>query len=98
MWGAELWSTLRSFEAKRVLIVQVVDLTKSAAGKVEVTLIPPHPFLVPVQGVVESTHVSMGSQNVYFEEKGAYTGAVSIDMLQSVGTKYVLCGHSERRT
>ena len=39
----------------------------------------------------------MGGQNCFFESDGAYTGAVSTCMLQDVGVKYVLCGHSERR-
>lgn len=40
----------------------------------------------------------LGGQNCYFEEGGAYTGAVSTAMLESMGCEYVLCGHSERRT
>lgn len=40
----------------------------------------------------------MGAQNVYFEPKGAFTGAVSASMLQSVGISMVLVGHSERRS
>ena len=39
----------------------------------------------------------MGAENVYFEEKGAYTGEVSADMLKDLGVKYVIVGHSERR-
>ena len=39
----------------------------------------------------------MGAENVYFEEKGAYTGEISADMLKDLGVKYVIVGHSERR-
>jgi len=39
----------------------------------------------------------VGAENVYFEEKGAYTGEVSADMLKDLGVKYVIVGHSERR-
>ena len=42
-------------------------------------------------------HISVGAENVYFEEKGAYTGEVSADMLKDLGVKYVIIGHSERR-
>ena len=42
--------------------------------------------------------ISVGAENVYFEEKGAYTGEVSADMLKDLGVKYVIIGHSERRT
>ena len=41
--------------------------------------------------------VSVGAENVYFEEKGAYTGEVSAAMLKDLGVKYVIVGHSERR-
>ena len=41
--------------------------------------------------------ISVGAENVYFEEKGAYTGEVSAEMLTSLGVKYVIIGHSERR-
>ena len=42
-------------------------------------------------------HISVGAENVYFEEKGAYTGEVSAEMLKDLGVKYVIIGHSERR-
>ena len=41
--------------------------------------------------------ISVGAENVYFEEKGAYTGEVSAEMLKDLGVKYVIVGHSERR-
>ena len=41
--------------------------------------------------------ISVGAENVYFEEKGAYTGEVSASMLKDLGVKYVIVGHSERR-
>jgi len=41
--------------------------------------------------------IAVGAENVYFEEKGAYTGEVSVSMLKDLGVKYVICGHSERR-
>ena len=41
--------------------------------------------------------ISVGAENVYFEEKGAYTGEISAAMLKDLGVKYVIVGHSERR-
>ena len=41
--------------------------------------------------------ISVGAENVYFEEKGAYTGEISADMLKDLAVKYVIIGHSERR-
>ena len=45
----------------------------------------------------KDVRVSVGAENVYFEEKGAYTGEISADMLKDLGVKYVIVGHSERR-
>jgi triosephosphate isomerase len=41
--------------------------------------------------------VLMGAQNVYFEDKGAFTGEISVAMLKDLGVEYVIIGHSERR-
>jgi triosephosphate isomerase len=65
---------------------------------VEVALIPPFPFLDAVRKRLEGSRVKLGAQDCHQEEKGAYTGAISIGMLSSVGCHYVLAGHSERRT
>lgn len=64
----------------------------------EVVIFPPHPFLRTVKDVVEEIGITVGSQSIFFEDKGAYTGSVSSSMVKSVGCEYVLCGHSERRT
>ncbi len=45
----------------------------------------------------KNSKVKLGAQNVYFEDKGAYTGEVSADMLNSIGVDYCIVGHSERR-
>ncbi len=45
----------------------------------------------------QGTNIAIGAQNMYFEESGAYTGEISPSMLTSIGVKYVIIGHSERR-
>ena len=45
----------------------------------------------------KDARVSIGAQNMYYEPSGAFTGEVSADMLKSLGVKYVILGHSERR-
>ena len=49
------------------------------------------------QEAVKGTNVEVGAENMYFEEKGAYTGEISAEMLVDAGVKYVIIGHSERR-
>ena len=46
---------------------------------------------------LEGSDVHLGAQNMHWEEKGAYTGEISGEMLESVGVEYVIIGHSERR-
>ena len=45
----------------------------------------------------QNTKIKIGAQNMHWEEEGAYTGEVSGKMLKSIGTEYVIIGHSERR-
>ena len=79
------------------LATETAKLIKGV-NNVDVVVFPPHPFLVPVFEKIEATVVQLGGQNCFFQSEGAYTGAVSTCMLADVGVKYVLCGHSERRT
>lgn len=53
--------------------------------------------LVPVTQALKGTDIQVGAQNMYFEDKGAFTGEISADMLLDIGVKYVIIGHSERR-
>ncbi len=81
---------------------QSVELA-SALGRVasdsvaEVLVCPPFVYLDGVSSAVEGTAVKVGAQDVYFEEKGAFTGEISSLMLTDLGCTYVILGHSERR-
>ena len=67
------------------------------AGVVRVTVCPPNVFLNTVGRVLNGTRVSLGAQNMHALGSGAYTGEVSGEMLRSLGCRYVILGHSERR-
>ena len=64
---------------------------------VEVVYCVPAIDIVPVVEALKGTNVAVGAENMYFEEKGAYTGEISAEMLVDAGVKYVVLGHSERR-
>lgn len=64
----------------------------------DVIVFPPMPFVHPVGDVIKSSSISLGGQNCYYANDGAYTGATSTCMLHDIGAEYVLCGHSERRS
>ena len=53
--------------------------------------------IVPVVEAVKGTNVTVGAENMYIEEKGAFTGEISPNMLVDAGCKWVIIGHSERR-
>jgi len=61
-------------------------------------IFPPYPFLGPIGEIVKGTPIKLGAQSIFFEDKGAYTGAVAASMVASMGVTHVLAGHSERRT
>jgi len=68
-----------------------------ASDRVSMAVIPPFVYLSAVAEAVSASSVAVGAQDLYFEEKGAFTGEISPGMLKDVGCTYVLCGHSERR-
>ena len=53
--------------------------------------------LIPVMEAVKGTNIEVGAENMYYEEKGGFTGEISPAMLTDAGVKYVIIGHSERR-
>jgi triosephosphate isomerase len=69
----------------------------AADGKIDVAVCPPFVYLQAVAKALSSSPVALGSQDIYFEQKGAFTGEISGAMLKDVGCTYALCGHSERR-
>lgn len=81
-----------------------VELAKAVVAKsaevpsdVELVIATPFTHLYPVNEVVKDSRVALSAENCADKAKGAYTGEVSVDMLCSVGCKYTILGHSERR-
>ena len=65
--------------------------------EVDVLLCVPAIDIIPAMEAAKETNIQIGAENMYFEEKGAYTGEISPNMLVDAGVKYVIIGHSERR-
>ena len=82
-------------EAER-LARAVVDGDPGRAA--EVVVCPPFPHLAAVAGVVAETSVALGAQDVSRHASGAHTGEVSAGMLRDAGCRWVVVGHSERRS
>lgn len=63
----------------------------------DIVIAPPFTALFTVAEMVKGTNVKLSAQDVFYEEKGAFTGEVSPLMLKDAGCEYVIVGHSERR-
>jgi triosephosphate isomerase (TIM) len=89
------WKMNKNIPESVALAKEVVAATKGATA--QVIICPAYVCLAPVNEVIRGTHVMLGAQDVHWEEKGAFTGKVSCDMLKSAGVTYVIIGHSEQR-
>ena len=69
----------------------------SASDTVEVLLCVPAIDIPAAVAAAAGSNIQIGAENVYFEDKGAFTGEIAPDMLLDCGIKYVILGHSERR-
>jgi len=81
-------------EAKN--LVQAILNQLGGTDSVEKVLCPPFISLANVKELLKDTSIGLGAQNMYFEDKGAYTGEISPVMLQDL-CDFVIIGHSERR-
>ena len=76
-------------------IEELTPLVKNTEN--EVILCVPYTDLFYALLTAQNTNIKIGAQNMHFEEKGAYTGEVSAQMLKAINVEYVIIGHSERR-
>jgi triosephosphate isomerase (TIM) len=93
------WKMNKTFEEGQILLSEVVNMVKDEVvnPNVEVVLCVPFPYLSTFGRLINTPNVALGAQNCYPKASGAFTGEVSVPMLASVGVKYVVIGHSERR-
>ncbi len=85
----------------RASIKELLEGVKNGMGEVttaEVAVCSPHIFLCDVQQQLDGSAIAWGGQDVSVHESGAYTGETAGAMLAEFGCKYVIIGHSERRT
>ncbi len=89
------WKMNNTVDESLILIDELKEKVKDA--KCEVVVCPTFISLVPVINALKGSNIKVGAQNMHFEEKGAFTGEISPNMLKSIGVEYVILGHSERR-
>ncbi|GFN22719.1 MAG: triose-phosphate isomerase [Thermoanaerobacteraceae bacterium] len=83
-----------SAEARRL----ITDLKQLVGGaQVEVVVCPPFTALAAAVAAAAGSNISVGAQDIFWEDEGAYTGEISGPMLKELGCRYCIIGHSERR-
>jgi triosephosphate isomerase len=85
--------------AEAATFIEILLRELGQSDEVEVVIIPPFTAISKVSELLsQSQQVKVGAQNMYFEKSGAFTGEVSAAMLRELFVRYVVLGHSERRS
>jgi triosephosphate isomerase (TIM) len=92
------WKMNKNLEEALKLATEVVNMVKDEVrNDAQIVVCPPYISLYSISKILDGKNMSLGAQNCHGKLSGAYTGEVSVEMLKSVGVKYVIIGHSERR-
>ena len=91
------WKMHTTLAQASILVEGLKKALAATTTNRQVVVCPPFTGLSTVTDLVADTDIAVGAQNMYFEEKGAFTGEVSPVMLSDIGCEYVILGHSERR-
>lgn len=90
------WKMNKTTEETEDFIHSFLPMVKKITD-VDILIAPPFTSLVTASQLLKATNIRLSAQNVFYEEKGAFTGEISPAMLLSVGCRNVIIGHSERR-
>ena len=90
------WKMNKTIAETREFISHFVSGVKDSLN-VDIVLAPPFTSLAAAAEDLKNTNIFLAAQNIFYEEKGAYTGEISPSMLVDAGCTYVIIGHSERR-
>ncbi len=90
------WKMNKTTAEARDLAAKLVPLVSQVTDR-DIVLAPPFTALSAVADAIKGTSIALSAQNLFWEDKGAFTGEISTEMLLDLGCKYVIIGHSERR-
>ena len=90
------WKMNKTTAEARDLAAKLAPLVSGVKDR-EIVLAPTFTSLQTVSEAIKGTNISLAAQNMHGEDKGAFTGEISVEMLLDLGCKYVIIGHSERR-
>lgn len=81
-----------------VALARQIKMKAAATHRTDILLCPPSTALAQVAEIISDSKIQLGSQNVHWEEQGAFTGEIAPGMVAAAGAGWVIVGHSERRT
>lgn len=90
------WKMNKTVDEAVDFINAFIPLVKDTRD-VDIVIAPPFTSLYILNNLIKNSNIKLSAQNVFYEEKGAYTGEISPIMLKNIGCSYVIIGHSERR-
>jgi len=91
------WKMNKTASEAAAFVHEITHRLPASPG-VECVVAPPFTALESVRAALGSTSaIHLGAQNLFWEDRGAYTGEISAPMLKDLGCRYVILGHSERR-
>ncbi|MDR2017657.1 MAG: triose-phosphate isomerase [Syntrophobacterales bacterium] len=90
------WKMYNTIPEATTLAAQIREGMKGITGG-EVVVAPAFTALAATCDIIKGSSIILAAQNMFYEEKGAYTGEISLAMLKDAGCTYVIIGHSERR-
>lgn len=92
------WKMNKTLQEGLVLATELNEALKNKTVNCDVIIAPPFIHLASVVNAIDTEKIGVSAQNCADKPEGAYTGEVSAKMVASTGAKYVIIGHSERRT
>ncbi len=90
------WKMHKTIRETVILIQELAKLTADVSTT-DIVVCPPFTALFVAREALAGSRIHLGAQNMYWEDKGAFTGEIAPDMLRDAGCRYVIIGHSERR-
>jgi len=90
------WKMNKTSTEARDLASKLIPLVSGVKDR-DIVLAPPFTSIPAVAETIKGTNMALSAQDLFWEEKGAFTGEISAEMLLDLGCKYVIIGHSERR-
>jgi triosephosphate isomerase len=91
------WKMNSTIKESLEFLSKFEGLLKDLKNDIELVIAPPYTSIYEMKKNIKDDRIKLSSQNVHFENSGAYTGDVSTEMIKEVGCSYAIIGHSERR-